>query len=120
MNSPVNDRRDYRLAAGFLVGAAAGVGLMMWLAPRSASEARKRVTNSARKLGQRASARFRQATDRVGDVVDDLAQRGYGMRDDVAGAVERGAHEVGRGARGVARGAHEVEAFAAGVQTDRS
>jgi gas vesicle protein len=115
----MNDRRDYRLAIGFLAGAAAGVGLMMWLAPRSASEARQRVTESATKLGQRASARVRQAGDRVGDAVDDLTQRGYGVRDDVAGAVERGAHEVARSARGVARGAHEVETFAAAVQGNR-
>ena len=120
MNEPMNDRRDYRLAVGFLAGAAAGVGLMMWLAPRSTSELRKRVTDSARNLGQRASARFQQASDRVGDTVDDLTQKGYGVRDDVAGAVARGAHEVGRGARSVARGAHDVETFATAVQGDRS
>jgi len=120
MNSPLNDRRDYRLAIGFVAGAAAGVGLMMWLAPRSASELRQRVTDSAKSLGDRASARYRQASDRVSDVVDSLAEKGYGVRDDVAGAVARGAHEVGRGARSVARGAYEVEDFATAVQGDRS
>ena len=120
MNSPLNDRRDYRLAIGFVAGAAAGVGLMMWLAPRSASELRQRVTDSAKSLGDRASARYRQATDRVSDVVEGLAEKGYGVRDDVAGAVARGAHEVGRGARSVARGAYEVEDFATAVQGDRS
>jgi hypothetical protein len=65
------------------------------------------------------SARYRQASDRVGDVVDGLAEKGYGVRDDVAGAVARGAHEVGRSARSVARGAHEVENFATAVQGDR-
>ena len=102
MYVPTNDRRDYRLAVGFLAGAAAGVGLMMWLAPRSASELRQRVAGSAK------------------NVVDGLAEKGFGVRDDVAGAVARGAHEVGRGARSVARGAHEVENFATAVQGDRS
>jgi gas vesicle protein len=108
MNELTNDRRDYRLAIGFVAGAAAGVGLMMWLAPRSASELRKRVADSAKDLGDRASARYRQASE-----------KGYGVRDDVAGAVARGAHEVGRTARSVARGAHEVENFATAVQGDR-
>jgi len=119
MYAPTNDRRDYRLAVGFLAGAAAGVGLMMWLAPRSASELRQRVANSAKDLGQRAADRFQQASNRVGDAVDDLTQKGYVVRDDVAGAVERGAHEVGRGARSVARGAHDVESFAAAVKGER-
>ena len=121
MNSQVNEqRRDYRLAIGFLAGTAVGAGLMMWLAPKSASELKHRVADSAKNLGQMASERYQQAAARVGDAVEGLTRKGQGVRDDVAGAVERGAHEVARGARGVARGAHEVESFAAAVQSDRS
>ena len=32
--------RDYKLAIGLLAGAAIGTGLMLWLAPRAASELR--------------------------------------------------------------------------------
>ena len=91
-----NGRRDYRLAIGFLAGTAVGAGLMMWLAPRAASELRKRVTASATNLGERASARYDQATGRVSETVDGFTRKAQAVRDDVAGAVARGAHEVER------------------------
>jgi len=42
-----------------------------------------------------------------------VTRRGQAARDDVADAVARGAHEVGRGAR-------EVEQFAKAAKTDHS
>jgi hypothetical protein len=74
MNANTNDHRDYRLAIGFLAGTAVGAGLMMWLAPRAASEVRRRVTDTATALGNRAQA----------------------VRDGVADGVVRGAHHVER------------------------
>jgi len=96
MNANTNDHRDYRLAIGFLAGTAVGVGLMMWLAPRAASELRDRVTKTAKNLGERASNRYQQASSRVGEAVEELTRKGKAVRDDVAGAVARGAHEVER------------------------
>ena len=57
MNEITNERRDYRLALGFLAGTAVGVGLMMWLAPRAAAELRQRATDTAIGLGSRAQGR---------------------------------------------------------------
>ena len=78
MNEQIQDRRDYRFAIGLALGAVAGAGLMMWLAPKAASELRKRVTDSARGMG------------------DELTRKGQDVRERVADAVVRGAQEVER------------------------
>jgi gas vesicle protein len=120
MHEHTNERRDHRLAIGFLAGTAVGVGLMMWLAPKAASELRDRVSRKTRDLGQRASDRYDDVAGRVGSAVEDFARKGQAVRDDVADVVARGAHDVARGARGVVRGANEVEAFATSVKSDRA
>jgi gas vesicle protein len=74
MTTHTNDHRDYRLAIGFLAGTAVGAGLMMWFAPRAAAEIRRRVTDTAAGLGNRAQA----------------------VRDGVADGVVRGAQHVER------------------------
>jgi gas vesicle protein len=68
------ERRSHGFGIGLLTGTLVGAGLALWLAPRMASELRERMTDSAKGLG-------RQAQD---------------MRDVVADAVARGAHEVER------------------------
>jgi len=105
MDAHTQDHRDYSFVIGLLTGTVVGAGLMMWLAPRMASELRQRMTDSARSLGQRASEQYQQASTRVGEVVDDLTRKGQGARNDVADAV--------------ARGAHEVERFAVAAKSDR-
>jgi len=75
---------DYRIVLGLFTGAFVGAGLAMWLAPRG-------------------SERYQQASARVGRTVEDLAQRGRDVRDDIAGAVARGAHEVERVATAATR-----------------
>jgi len=77
MNEQPQDRRDHRFLFGLIAGTVVGAGLTMWLAPRAASELRERVADSAKKLGKRASD----------------------IRDEVAGAVATGAHEVERFAK---------------------
>jgi gas vesicle protein len=77
MNEQPLDRRDYRFLIGLMAGTVVGAGLTMWLAPHAASELRARVANSAKTLGKRASD----------------------IRDEVAGAVASGAHEVERFAK---------------------
>jgi gas vesicle protein len=96
MNGHMQEQRGYGFVIGLLTGTFVGAGLAMWLAPRSASELRQRLTDSATRLGKRASDHYQQASTRVGDAVDELTRQGRGVRDDVADAVARGAHEVER------------------------
>ena len=93
VNAEVPDR-NYNLVFALLTGALVGAGLAIWLAPRGVSELRERVTDSARRIGRRASERYEQAGSRVSEAVDDLARKGNDVRDGVAGAVARSAHEV--------------------------
>ena len=74
MTANNQEHRDYGFAIGLLAGTFVGAGLMMWFAPRTTSEVRKRVADSAR----------------------DLSKRGQGVRNDVADTVARGAREVER------------------------
>ena len=101
MNAHTQEHRDYGFVIGLLAGTCVGAGLVMWLAPRTASELRERMTDSARSLGERASEQYQQASSRVGDAVDDLTRKGQDVRDDVADRVARGAHEVARYATAV-------------------
>ena len=96
MNAYEQGHRDCGFVIGLLAGSFVGAGLMMWLAPRTASELRQRITDSARSLGERASEQYRQATTRAGEAVDEIARKGQDVRDGVAEAVARGAHEVER------------------------
>jgi len=96
MNAYTPERRDYGFVIGLLTGTCVGAGLAMWLAPRSRSELRQQLTDSARSLGKRASEQYQQATTRVGEAVDELTRTGQGVRDNVADAVARGAREVER------------------------
>ena len=96
MNARTQERRDYGFVFGLLTGTVVGAGLTMWLAPRVASELRQRASDSARRLGKNASERYQQASTGVGDVVVEITRKGRGVRDDVADAVVRGAHEVER------------------------
>ena len=81
---------------GLMVGTLVGAGLTLWLTPGSAAELRNRVTDDAKALGKRASDGYDEASGRVGNAVDALARKGNRVRDDVAEAVVRGAHEVER------------------------
>jgi gas vesicle protein len=101
MNTPVEQPRDYRFVIGLLAGAAVGAGLALWLAPKAAAEIRGRIKDSARNLGKQASDQYDQASARVGDAVDDLARTGNGVRDQMADAVARGAHQVENFAKSV-------------------
>ena len=105
------EHRDHGFALGLLTGTFVGAGLAMWLTPRSGSELRQRMTDSARQFERLASERYQQASTRVGAAVDDLTRKGQGVRDDVADAVARGAHEVERVAT-AAKSDHGAEAGA--------
>jgi gas vesicle protein len=113
MNAHIPEHRDYGFAIGLLTGTCVGAALAMWLAPRSTSEFRRRMTDSARKLGNRASEGYQQASTRIGVAVDELTRKGQDVRDDMADVVARSAHEV-------ARNAHEVERYATAIKSDRA
>ena len=106
MDTHTQAHGDFGFVIGLLAGTVVGAALVMWLTPRSASELRHRVVESARGVGKRASDQYRQATTRVGEAVDELTRKGQDVRDEVAEAV--------------ARGAHEVERFATATKTDRA
>jgi len=105
MNAHTQQDRSHSFAIGLMAGTFVGAGLAMWLVPRLASELRERISDSARHLGHRASEQYQHASTRVGEAVDELTRKGQGVRDDVADAV--------------ARGAHEVERYATAAKTDR-
>jgi gas vesicle protein len=120
MNTKIKDNNTNcggRFLVGLITGSAIGAGLVFYFVPRLALELRQRVTESTADLQQRASERLQDVTtgvadamDRIADVADDVTRRGQAVRDDVADAVGRGAHEVSRGAR-------QVEQFAKASKT---
>lgn len=96
MTADAHNRGDHGFWVGLLAGTFVGAGLAIWLAPRVASELRERVAKSAKDLGSLASERYRQVSARVTETVEDLSQKGEHVRNEVADAVVRGAHEVER------------------------
>jgi gas vesicle protein len=96
MNTPVQESRDNNFVIGLLAGSLVGAGLAMWLAPRGVSALRERLTDSATRLGERASEHYQEASARVGEAADEIARKGRDVRDDVAATVARGAHDVER------------------------
>lgn len=99
MHSETREQRPYGFVIGLLAGTVVGAALAMWLAPDAASELRERVGQSARTLGKRASEGYRRTAAHVSDAVDEVAKKGQAVRDEVAEAVARGAHEVERQAK---------------------
>jgi len=84
MNEIRQQPRDHRFVLGLFTGTFVGAGLAMWLAPH-------------------ASEKYQQASAHVGRKVAYFTQRGRDVRDDIAGAVARGAHKVAHGALEVER-----------------
>jgi gas vesicle protein len=101
MTAETQVRRDHGFIIGFLTGTVVGAGLAMWFAPRMAGEIRDRITDSASALNDRAVEGYQAAATAVRETVDDFTQRGRGVRDEVAAAVGRGAHEIERMAASV-------------------
>lgn len=84
--------RRYRFAIGLLTGACVGAGLAMWLTPRAAAEMRKRMGDSAKRLGKRASDQYRRATT----TADLPGDPGRAARDEGVERVARDAHRIDR------------------------
>ncbi len=103
--------RGFEFVAGVVTGAFVGVGLAMWLAPKTAAELRARAIASARELGERAAEQLDHVGAVVAEARDEAVKRGRGVRDEVANAVVNGATAV-------ACGATEVSRVAAAAKTD--
>ena len=88
--------RNNGFALGLLTGTVLGAAAMLLLVPRAAGEARQRMTDSAKDFAVRASDQYGQVSGRLGSALEDLTAKGKGVRDGVAVAVARGAHEVER------------------------
>jgi gas vesicle protein len=81
------------LFGGALIGTAAGV----LFAPQinaAVRNLRRQLTDAAAGASDAASARYRAATTRVGDAVDDLQQKGPGVHGKALSAVVPGAEDV--------------------------
>ena len=72
MKSQTQSHPPYGFAIGLAAGMFVGAGLAIWLSPRSASELRERIKDSAKDLGQRASDHYEHASNRFGVAVDAL------------------------------------------------
>ena len=96
MIQPRQDALDTRFILGLLTGTALAAGVMLWFAPQTRAQIRRRVTDSAEALGTQASAAYREVNTHVSDAVGELTRKGQSVRDEVADAVASGAHEVER------------------------
>jgi gas vesicle protein len=94
MDTYTQERRGYGFMVGLLAGTCIGGGLAMLFAPRSGSDLRRQVADSANDLGERASQQYQQVSSRVGEAVDDLTRKGQDVRDDVAETVAQSARDV--------------------------
>ena len=74
MTSPTQSSPPYGFVVGLAAGICVGAGLTLWLAPRVASELRKRITDSAKSASQRASDHYEEASSRVADAVEVLTR----------------------------------------------
>jgi gas vesicle protein len=93
-NTHSENIRDGGFFIGVIVGGVVGAGLAMYFAPRAASELRKRMSSSARNVGDAATKWHRRASARVSDSVGEITTKGQAVRDEVADTVARGAREV--------------------------
>ena len=94
--SPAEETRDHRFLMGLIAGAVVGAGLGMLLAPRAATDLRRRLADSAKSLGETASERYHQASAQVGAVAKEYKRKGQAIRDSIADTVVRGAQTVER------------------------
>ncbi len=74
MTSYTQSHPPYGFAIGLATGTLVGVGLAIWLSPRSASPLRERLTRSVRRIGQRTSDEYEQASSRVGEAFEAFTQ----------------------------------------------
>jgi gas vesicle protein len=107
MDTPMQESTDYKFVLGLMAGSLFGAALAMWFAPPG-SVVREQLSGAATRMGERASGHFQDASARLGEAVDELAQKGREVRDDLAASVARGAHDVERRATAVRTDRHSA------------
>lgn len=102
MNALVSDGDEYmqagrpgRFVLGLAAGTMLGVGIGLWLSPRT-SGLLQWLDESARELGTRATERYEEAGAKVAAAVDGAASTAQNARDGVVDTLGRGAKEVAR------------------------
>lgn len=104
-NTDIQTPRHHGFTLGLMTGTCVGAGLMLWLAPRAASELRSRAKEAVKALRTTATERIDDATTSLGAIAAELTTKGQTLKNGVAESVAMGAHEV-------AREAQVVEKFA--------
>jgi gas vesicle protein len=94
MNTREESARGNLFVIGLMAGTAIGAGLALAFAPRTGSETRERLTDSATDLGQAASRGYQRVSTRIADAVEQATEKAQSVRDDVADAVGGSAQEV--------------------------
>jgi gas vesicle protein len=83
-------------AIGLLTGGIIGAMLALAFAPRAGADLRRSVGRTAKTLGASAADRYQDASSRVGEAVEQLANKARAVRDDGADAVVRSADDTAR------------------------
>ena len=97
MDKTRNEDSGSRFLAGLVGGALIGTAAGVYFAPRinaALRNIRRQMTDTAVGAGDVAAEKYREATTRVGDAVDDLQQTGRAVYGRGLSAVVRGAEEV--------------------------
>jgi gas vesicle protein len=89
---------------GLLTGTVLGAGIGMLLAPKSGSELRHKISNSAGQFGRAASQQYKRASE----VAEDLAHRGKETLNRARDAAEEGSDEARRYAKEARERAEET------------
>jgi len=79
-----------------MVGGIAGAGAAILFVPRLGAELRRRVVDSAVRIGDAANERYQKVTTRRSEMMTAFSNRADAVGDDVADAVSRGAQKVDR------------------------
>ena len=99
-NESTRGPRPGRYVMGLATGTLLGVGIGLWLSPRT-SRLRQWLDESARELSTRAVEQYGEAGVRVAAAAEGLVSTAQSVRDGVAETVVRGANEVARVASAV-------------------
>jgi len=83
-------------AIGLATGTVIGAAVALWFNPRIVSAFQRQWRDSSAALGTLAAEQYAQTEARVGAAAADLTKTAQSVRDEVADAVARAAHDVER------------------------
>ena len=81
---------------GFVLGAIVGAGVALLLAPATGADTRRRLGQTANRLGSQMKDGVDQAKEHVDGLVDDAKEQLGGLKDDVRTAVTTGREAFAR------------------------